>query len=687
MSYTAAINRANPTAFLFLIDQSRSMNEKMDAGESKAKFVGDVFNKTLFQLISRCTATDGIRNYFDVGVLAYNGDGVHCGFAGALDANSLQPISSLAAHPLRIEQRKKRVPDGAGGLVDQSVKLPVWFESVSDGDTPMSEGFRKAAEWLVGWCNSHVNSYPPTMIHVAGGPSTDGDPQQLAEAIRHISTNHGQCLLFNLHVGTSGSASVIFPASETNLPDTYSKVLFRMSSLIPTHLLRPAQEKGYSASSESRFFGYRSGYEGLVNFFDIATRVSDLLLKESIAPQSNQTSAKSITGSGTNNKSHQLNPRPAEPAKPQPVEATAGPAPAELASRTVIHGRRPTWLLGIGMLGLAGVIAGTVVFKPFVTGSGPQPTQLSSQMPSIESKDGAASKGQSSDNGQSTGPSPESTGSGPQPTQFSSRMPTIGSNDGSALKGQSDNGQSIGPSPEPNGPPTDSISERSAALLPDVKTISPPTDDAPKPAGGAEQPAVPTMMPPPKNIDQSKVAETSAVDRSAPTLDLDLAKVPDAKRVQQRLIELGYLSGVADGVWGLNSKRALSDFRTAEKMGQDDKWDQATEMKLFSSSTARRQQNLAFVGGWALDASSCANALVKITANRATSAKATCDFNSIRQVTDSKWRAQAHCELAPSLRTADTENSWTANIKLTLEDRRLTWESEMGLEEYSRCSQ
>jgi hypothetical protein len=233
MSYTAVIDRANPTAFVFLIDQSRSMNEKMDAGDSKAKFVGDVLNKTLLQLIARCGSPDDVRDYFDIGVLAYNGTGVHSGFRGALGVSSLHPISSLAKHPLRIEERKKHVPDGAGGLVDQSVKFPVWFEYVIDGDAPMCEGFRKAAECLVSWCNSHIKSYPPTIIHVAGGPSTDGDPEPLAEAIRHISTNHGQCLLFNLHLDSSGNASVIFPASEASLPDSYSKMLFRMSSLFP----------------------------------------------------------------------------------------------------------------------------------------------------------------------------------------------------------------------------------------------------------------------------------------------------------------------------------------------------------------------------------------------------------------------------------------------------------------------
>ena len=573
MSYAAAINRANPTAFMFLIDQSRSMNEKMDVGASKAQFVGDVLNKTLFQLIGRCTSADGVQDYFDIGALAYSGTGVHSGFGGALSASALHPISSLAAHPLRIEERKKRVPDGAGGLVDQSVKFPVWINSVSVGDAPMCEGFRKAAECLVSWCNSHVKSHPPTIIHVTGGPSTDGNPEQLGEAIRHISTNVGRCLLFNLHVDASGSAAVLFPASEASLSDTYSKMLFRMSSLLPTHLIKPAQEKGYSASAQSRFFGYKAGYEDIVNFFDIGTRVSNLLLREPMSPPSEQTSVRPITGSRPDIKSHQVDPPSAAAAKSQP------PKPA---SKTVGREQRPIWSQGVRALGLAIVVlAGIVLFKLFATGGGPKPTQVSNQTPTISSKEDSAPKRQSGDNG-----------------------------------------QSIGLSGGPNVPAADT-SERGSALLPDSQKIAPPADPGPKLAAGTEQttePAnVPALMPPPKNIDQPKEAEASAANPSSAAANLDLAKVPDAKRVQQRLIELGYFSGPASGVWGLKSRGALSEFRTAENLGQDDHWDQATEGKLFSTSTARKQQSLAFVGGWSKDASSCADAPIKITASRAMS--------------------------------------------------------------------
>jgi hypothetical protein len=126
------------------------------------------------------------------------------------------------------------------------------------------------------WCDTHQASYPPTIIHVTDGQSTDGDPEQLAEKLQQITTADGQCLLFNLHIDTSGSSSVIFPASETGLPDTFSKMMFRMSSVFPTHLVNAAHEKGYNASAESRFFGYKAGYEGIVDFFDIGTRPSNL---------------------------------------------------------------------------------------------------------------------------------------------------------------------------------------------------------------------------------------------------------------------------------------------------------------------------------------------------------------------------------------------------------------------------
>ena len=80
--YTAEISGTSPSAFLFIIDQSGSMDERMETEQTKAQFVADVLNKTLYQLVIRCTRADGVRNYFEVGVIAY-GDSVRSGFSGA----------------------------------------------------------------------------------------------------------------------------------------------------------------------------------------------------------------------------------------------------------------------------------------------------------------------------------------------------------------------------------------------------------------------------------------------------------------------------------------------------------------------------------------------------------------------------------------------------------------------------
>lgn len=149
MSYTAEISRTSPTAFLFLVDQSGSMQDVMGNGKSKAQFVADVLNRTLATLITRCTKSEGTRDYFEVGVLGYSGSVVENGLAGQLSSEILHPISQIEAHPLRVEDRKKRVDDGAGGLAEQSIKFPIWFEPKASGGTPMCNAITAAAGSLV----------------------------------------------------------------------------------------------------------------------------------------------------------------------------------------------------------------------------------------------------------------------------------------------------------------------------------------------------------------------------------------------------------------------------------------------------------------------------------------------------------------------------------------------------------
>lgn len=276
MSYSAEISRTSPTAFLFLVDQSGSMQEAMENGKSKAQFVADVLNRTLATLITRCTKSEGTRDYFEVGVLGYSGAVAENGLSGALSSVILHPISRIEAHPLRVEDRTKRVDDGAGGLVNQTIKFPVWFEPKAAGGTPMCNAITTAAEQLAAWCDAHPDCYPPTVLHVTDGESTDGDPEALALQLQRIGTNDGQVLLFNLHVSVNGGDPVKFPTSDASLGDNYAKLLFRMSSPLPPHLQKAAEEKGIRATMESRGFMFNAETAEIVDFFDIGTRAAQL---------------------------------------------------------------------------------------------------------------------------------------------------------------------------------------------------------------------------------------------------------------------------------------------------------------------------------------------------------------------------------------------------------------------------
>jgi hypothetical protein len=91
-----------------------------------------------------------------------------------------------------------------------------------------------------------------------------------------MQTDDGEVLLFNLHVSSSAGLPIKFPSSEAALPDEFARLLFRMSSALPDHLVRVAQEKGFAMSSEARGFMFNGEAPEIADFFDIGTRATQL---------------------------------------------------------------------------------------------------------------------------------------------------------------------------------------------------------------------------------------------------------------------------------------------------------------------------------------------------------------------------------------------------------------------------
>lgn len=278
MTYTAEISRTNPSCFLFLIDQSGSMDDPFgagDAGKKKADGVADAINRLLQNLVIKCAKSEGVRDYYHVGVLGY-GAKVGPAFSGPLAGKDLVPISEVADHPARVEERSKKVEDGAGGLVDQTVKFPVWFDAVAQGGTPMKGALERAHGVLAGWLAEHPSCFPPIVINISDGESTDGDPSSAAQEVTRLAGDDGNALLFNVHLSSQRAAPVEFPDTEATLPDQYAKLLFHLSSPLPGYMRNVAQQEGYPVTDGTRGFVFNADMVSVVRFLDIGTRPSNL---------------------------------------------------------------------------------------------------------------------------------------------------------------------------------------------------------------------------------------------------------------------------------------------------------------------------------------------------------------------------------------------------------------------------
>jgi hypothetical protein len=277
VSYTAEISRKNPSVFLFLIDRSGSMADPFgeDTKRRKADQVSDVINRLLQNLIIKCAKQEGVRDYYHIGVIGY-GNQVGPAFAGALAGKDLVPISEVANTPARIEERTKKSDDGAGGVTDQTVKFPVWFDPVAHGGTPMCQALTQAQSIMQGWTSQHPHGFPPVVINISDGEPTDGDPTAPAEALMQTSSSDGNVLLFNIHISSQSGSSILFPDAEEALPDDHARLLFNISSRLPEFLRTLVQQEGISVSDNTRGFAFQADLVTLIKFLDIGTRPSNL---------------------------------------------------------------------------------------------------------------------------------------------------------------------------------------------------------------------------------------------------------------------------------------------------------------------------------------------------------------------------------------------------------------------------
>ena len=243
-AYSRRWNVATPGCMIFLIDQSGSMSdqfavEQIGGGRRKCDMVATIFNSFLNELITVNTevladSSAEVKQRADICALGYEGTSVTSALDGRLASQPFATLAELQMNPLDIELRKRKEIDDTGSFYEVEIPFPIWIKAKHGGGTPMCAALRRAYDMASQWAINHPNNYPPVIINLTDGMSTDGDPLGLAQQMTQISTTDGNALLFNVHITGVKASPVLYPASEIELPnDSYARHLFSMSSVIP----------------------------------------------------------------------------------------------------------------------------------------------------------------------------------------------------------------------------------------------------------------------------------------------------------------------------------------------------------------------------------------------------------------------------------------------------------------------
>ena len=240
--YTAQITRNTPTAFIFLVDHSVSMQQKttlygeeMTMAEAAARIVNNQIN----ELVLRCVKMGETRHYYDIAVVGY-GEVAYSGWQGELEKRKFVSPEELKNHPYTKIVTRKEVRTRNGVQVKE-VEQVQWVTAHHYGNwTHYHKAFEYVRNLLDEWMQEHHDKdcYPPTVIHITDGVfnhASKEEVMQKANELKEMFTNDGNVILFNIHFTADLNAdSVACPINRNELGgDVYAEALYDMSSLLP----------------------------------------------------------------------------------------------------------------------------------------------------------------------------------------------------------------------------------------------------------------------------------------------------------------------------------------------------------------------------------------------------------------------------------------------------------------------
>ena len=145
-------------------------------------------------------------------------------------------------------------------------RYPVWIEPNYKSAANQCAGLCRCHEILEEWTSQHPRSFPPLVFHFTEGEPQDGNPLEYAEALKSLSTEDGNTLLFNCYLASASQQKTLYPMDRSALPDRLAELYFDMASVVPEPFACEARERGTHVRSGARGLIYGAEIQDLTHF-------------------------------------------------------------------------------------------------------------------------------------------------------------------------------------------------------------------------------------------------------------------------------------------------------------------------------------------------------------------------------------------------------------------------------------
>lgn len=288
--YENNFTRANPGLIVFLIDQSKSMEDPWSGGKTLAEQTALSINRCISEMAIRFTSGTVIKDEANIIMIGYGGTEKSME-AELLRSGSIATLCSDDTIP--VQHLKQKISDGAGGILEIDVDLKEFITPKAVWGTPMASAFQLASALVTEWVSRAREALDdegnpitrddsldpvPLIINISDGEPTDNeaDVRKYAREIMEINCPDGNPLIFNIHLSANGGQEVCMPMDDKALPvnDKMSRLLYEISSSLPESMVQAAKECGFpnAEAGAKTFMSNVTEVEKFVMFLNFGTK-------------------------------------------------------------------------------------------------------------------------------------------------------------------------------------------------------------------------------------------------------------------------------------------------------------------------------------------------------------------------------------------------------------------------------